>query len=85
MSGPDVRIMVRPERIRVGPASIGENQLEGTLSDVVIVGEVTRTYVSIPGDTTVSATALTARDRRLMPGARIVLHWDVADTLVFPR
>lgn len=83
--GAEIRIMMRPERVRIGPASSGENQMEGTLNDTVIVGEVTRTYVNVPGDATVSATSLTARGSQPTLGSRIVLNWDVADTLAFPR
>jgi len=83
-----VRVMVRPERLRLGPAEPGSdcNEIRGTVFDTVLVGEVTRVYVHITADITVSATSLTGTHAQL-PALDSVqaMHWPVSDTLVFSR
>jgi putative spermidine/putrescine transport system ATP-binding protein len=82
------RVMVRPERLRIGPATPGTdvNEVSGRVSDCVLVGSMTRVYVTLGNAATMVATALTGTHERLpQPGEMLSLHWPVAATLAFPR
>ncbi len=83
-----VRVMVRPERLQIGPAASGAdaNEISGRVSDTVLVGSVTRVYTSLGSGATLTATSLTGAYQSLpRPGDLLQLHWPVSATLVFPR
>ena len=88
-AGARVALMVRPERVSVRPAasvtSDGEphNSLEGLLRDVILVGGVTKHYVTLADGRGVVVSGLTG-DAKIVaaPGSRVRVTWPVASTVV---
>jgi putative spermidine/putrescine transport system ATP-binding protein len=59
--GAPVKLMVRPERLALlAPGEDAANVLDGTLREVILVGGVTKYYVTLADGRTVCATRLTA-------------------------
>jgi putative spermidine/putrescine transport system ATP-binding protein len=85
-TGDRVRFMVRPERLRVlGKDASADNVLAGTLRDVILVGGVTRYYVTLAVGRTVSATRLTAGPVGAeTPGSAVRLGWATASSVLLP-
>ena len=84
--GSSVRVMMRPERLRVGPAPSGSgaNEVSGLVRDVVLVGGITRVYVDLPGGSGITASWLTGMHDQLPDiGAPLNIHWPREATLVF--
>ena len=83
-SGQNVAFMVRPESIAfAGEAESGRNVIEGVVRDRILTGGVTKYFVEVAGDVTVSASSLTMRsDRGRSPGDRVRLGWSIHDTVV---
>ncbi len=81
-----VRFMVRPERLSVlAPGEEAANVIDGVLREVILVGGVTKYYVTLPDGRVVSATRLTAGPvGSVAPGARLRLGWSVESTVVLP-
>ncbi|MGH7320235.1 MAG: ABC transporter ATP-binding protein [Candidatus Rokuibacteriota bacterium] len=81
------KFMVRPERVAVlGPGGTAENVLEGVLRDVILVGGVTKYYVTLADGHVVSATRLTAGlAGSPAPGARVRLGWSIESTVLLPE
>ncbi len=88
-TGARVALMVRPERVAVRPAASvatdGEpsNSLEGQLRDVILVGGVTKHYVTLDDGGRIVVSGLTG-DARIVaaPGSRVRVTWPVASTVV---
>jgi putative spermidine/putrescine transport system ATP-binding protein len=88
-AGTRVALMVRPERVSVRPAasvatdSEPHNSLEGQLRDVILVGGVTKHYVTLDDGGRIVVSGLTG-DARIVaaPGARVRVTWPVASTVV---
>jgi spermidine/putrescine transport system ATP-binding protein len=52
----DVKLTIRPERIRLGPpGASGANVLPGTVRRIVYLGSVTQVFVEVPGGKTLQA------------------------------
>lgn len=81
-----VRVMVRPERLRLlGPAERAANELAGVLRDVILVGGVTKYYVTLPEGRVVSAARLTEGPGSApSPGTPVRLGWAVESTALLP-
>ena len=82
--GESVAFMVRPESIAItDEAESGRNVIEGVVRDRILTGGVTKYFVEVAGEITVSASSLTMRsDRGRSPGDRVRLGWSVEDTVV---
>jgi len=82
VSGADVLLAVRPERIKVGEAA--ENSATATLRDAVFQGSKIQLHFDArPGDQLMVETADLAGGAP-SPGTRLKLGWAVADTLIYP-
>ncbi|HSK54834.1 MAG TPA: ABC transporter ATP-binding protein [Jiangellales bacterium] len=88
--GADVHLGVRPEKIAIRSAhdaataattDRSRNRLEGTVADSSFIGVSTEYLVRLPWGQAVTVFAQNVdRDVRLVPGARVVLEWDPANT-----
>ena len=80
-----VALMVRPERVTIQdvktalPGSAPHNRLEGLLRQVILVGGVTKYYVTLDDGQTIVAFALTG-DAKVVatPGSRVSVTWPPA-------
>jgi putative spermidine/putrescine transport system ATP-binding protein len=81
-----VRCMVRPERLAVlGPGEDAANVLQGVLREVILVGGITKYYVTLPDGRVVSATRLTAGPAgATAPGSAVRLGWSVDSSVLLP-
>jgi putative spermidine/putrescine transport system ATP-binding protein len=86
MAGAKVTVGVRPERVRVGGAlAPGENGIELGLRDAVYLGSKLLLHFDVPDPDRAIAEVDSAGFVLPAPGARLILRWRVADTLVFPE
>jgi len=85
-AGARVTLVVRPERIRLlGPGEDAPNVLDGVLREVILVGGMTKYYVTLGDGRTVSATQLTAGPPPAARGdAKVRVGWDVESAVVLP-
>ena len=83
-SGDKVRVMVRPEMLSVLDASASaDNVAEAAVSDIILVGGVTKTYARLKDGTVVSATGLTRGPiGAIEQGKSIRLGWAKDATVV---
>jgi len=71
----EVRLTIRPERVRVEPAKTGgENRLPGTVSRVVYLGSVTQILLELAGGQTLQATASAADGLPPGEGEAVTVH-----------
>ncbi|MBF7143123.1 MULTISPECIES: ABC transporter ATP-binding protein [Pseudomonas] len=84
-SGP-VNVMVRPERVGLFTApQPGMNSVQGTLSDVVFTGGVTRFMVNTVGGAMLMVEGLTLeRELDATPGTPVWACWQPAETVILP-
>lgn len=82
--GQNVSFMVRPESITIiEEAANGQNVVEGEVLDRILTGGVTKYFVAVAGEVTISACSLTLRsDRGYRPGERVRLGWASQDTVI---
>ena len=78
-------LMVRPERVTIQDAKTGlpeseaHNRLEGLLRQVILVGGVTKYYVTLDDGQTIVAFALTGDTKVVAtPGSRVGVTWPAA-------
>jgi putative spermidine/putrescine transport system ATP-binding protein len=85
-AGDRVRLVVRPERLALlGPGEDAANVLDGVLREVILVGGVTKYYVTLGDGRTVSATRLTAGPPGpLAADAKVRVGWAVDSGVVLP-
>jgi len=81
--GEKVRLMVRPESLRLlAREENAANVAEGTLKEIVFVGGVRRYYVALSGDVVVSLKQLTVNDDiAKRPGDIVRIGWDRQHTI----
>jgi putative spermidine/putrescine transport system ATP-binding protein len=80
--GQPVNALVRPENVAISrePGEPMENEIEGIVSESLILGEVIRHYVTIPGGGTFLSVELNRPDRRaLEKGTKVRLGWRAVD------
>jgi putative spermidine/putrescine transport system ATP-binding protein len=79
--------MIRPEMLRVlQEGASADNVLDARLTDVILVGGVTKTYAHLADGTLVAATGLTRGPLGdIEKGAGIRLGWAKASGVVLPR
>jgi putative spermidine/putrescine transport system ATP-binding protein len=85
--GEKVSAMVRPENVQIrdGDDARMENEIEGVVSDSLILGEVIRHYVTVPGDRVFVSTELNRPGS--VPrgkGTRVRLGWRASDMRLLP-
>jgi putative spermidine/putrescine transport system ATP-binding protein len=87
--GARVALMVRPERLTVRAATAGapgsepHNTLDGQLRDVILVGGVTKHYVTLDDGRPMVVAGLTGDAKTVAtPGSRVRVTWPVASTVV---
>jgi ABC-type Fe3+/spermidine/putrescine transport system ATPase subunit len=78
--GDDLRVAVRPERVRIdsrdGRAPEGGSMVEGTVAELVYLGGLTQFHVDTPvAGRIVSHRMDDAATAALEPGSRVVLTW----------
>jgi len=78
--------MVRPERMRLATApESGWNAIQGTLSEVIFTGGVTRSLVTTAGGATLMVAGLTfERGLDSQPGQQVWVLWHPSDTVLLP-
>lgn len=86
INGRDVYIMVRPERLSVaGMQDADRNVIDGTLSEFLFVGGITKRYVATDFGGTLLSTSLTdGTGHRNDIGSRVRLSWLIDSTVVLP-
>ncbi len=77
-------LMVRPEAVRISRTPVEGFCLTGVINDVVLIGDRVNIYATCV-DTTVKVVKLTgSSDAEIfLPGEKVFLSWDQADSLVF--
>ena len=82
--GEQVRMMVRPECVRLlGEDESADNQIDGTLKEVLMSGHVTRHFVELPDGTEMVSTGLTgSTGARRKPGSKVRFGWPAMRTVV---
>lgn len=81
-TGDRVAIAVRPERIVLGEER-GENRLEGTIQEIIYVGEATKFRIGIgAGRTLIVKQPSRMETMRWQRGDRVVMSWRVDDAIV---
>jgi hypothetical protein len=85
--GEAMKLMVRPEMLGVlEVGAIADNMLEARLSDVILVGGVTKTYAHLADGALVSATSLTyGPPRALEKNATVRLGWAKENGVLLPQ
>ena len=85
--GAAMKLMVRPEMLRVLEAGANaDNVLEARLSDVILVGAVTKTYARLADGALVSATGLTGGPPcAIEKNASIRLGWTKENCVLLPQ
>jgi putative spermidine/putrescine transport system ATP-binding protein len=86
VKGDAIKIMVRPEMLRVlAPKAKADNVVEGLIDDVILVGGVTKFYLRLEDGTAIVATDLT---RGPLTGyerkSSIRIGWDKESAVVLP-
>ena len=79
-----VLFMVRPESLSLlSPTDQADNELQGSLREVIMVGGVTKYYVEIADDLVIAVNILTSRSHEVITrGGRVRLGWSIDDTVV---
>ena len=82
--GDRVKLVVRPERLALlGPAEDAPNVLDGALREVILVGGVTKYYVTLADGRAVSATRLTAGPPgSISADGKVRVGWTVESTVL---
>ena len=87
-AGAQVQVFVRPEHVRIAPHDAkGMALFEGTLRDLVFLGESARCYIDLPGGSEViAATSADAVKKGAIPptGAPVRFGWSSEAAMVFP-
>jgi putative spermidine/putrescine transport system ATP-binding protein len=85
--GESANIMVRPESLKVLEAGDqADNILEGTVTDLIMLGGVSRCLVRLDSGEAVSSKNLTlAAGPRVDCGRRVRLGWSAAETILLTR
>jgi spermidine/putrescine transport system ATP-binding protein len=78
----DVRVGVRPEKLRLGPPQKGENTLSGTVKETAYVGVATQYVVSTGAGDLVVYAQNSDGTRALRPGDVALLSWSPESTFV---
>src|ERR687885_1788265 len=74
--GEQMRVAVRPERVRVGPAPDGGSRLEGTIAEIVFLGMYTQLHVDTRAGRIVCHRLADESLAALEPGSRVTLSWE---------
>ena len=77
-----VAVGIRPEKLRLGPPSEGENTLSGTVKETAYVGVATQYIVTTGAGDVVVYAQNTDGSRPLAPGAVALLSWSPESTFV---
>jgi ABC-type Fe3+/spermidine/putrescine transport system ATPase subunit len=84
----DLRLAIRPERVRLGPNASGEVQIKARLGDVAFQGDSSIVELLLPSGRALLATAFgdsVAMIGSLDDGAEVNCAWDAADMLVLAK
>jgi putative spermidine/putrescine transport system ATP-binding protein len=88
--GKDVYVSIRPERIRLGPAGAGSlaNHLQGSITEIIYMGRVTRYSVECDDPSVtlaVTAQVSSLTETSFKKGARVTAQWDKVDATPISR
>ena len=82
LRGEAATLMVRPERIDIGPPGSGRG-IPATVTDRLFMGELTRYSVELADGTSLDVNQPNTRDRaEFDPGAGVTLLWNASDAVV---
>jgi len=86
LPGQKVKVLVRPENLRVLAAGEeADNRLRARLRDTILLGQVTKYYARLPDGTDVSAAQLTRPgQQRLEPGDEVCFGFDRESAVGLP-
>ena len=83
--GDAATLMVRPERIDLGPYQTGKG-VPATITDRLFMGELTRYSVELEDGTSLDVNQPNTRDRaEFDPGTKVSLVWNASDAVVVPQ
>ena len=84
-AGDAATLMVRPERIDLGPHQAGRG-VAATVTDRLFMGELTRYSVTLEDGTLLEVNQPNTRDRmEFDPGTKVSLMWNASDAVVVRR
>ena len=87
-AGSKVRVMVRPQNIRVHPERAAVNAVRGTVLDSMITGSLTKLYVQSPAGGEAPLVMCYPTSSGAAPhaiGQDILLHWSREDAVAVPE
>jgi putative spermidine/putrescine transport system ATP-binding protein len=86
--GQTVRLMVRPENVRLlrnGREEPHQNRLAGVVADTIIMGGIVKHYIRLPDESLLVVQELNRGGQAIpTPGQKAELAWSADDTIVFP-
>ncbi|MCX8565482.1 MAG: putative spermidine/putrescine transport system ATP-binding protein [Glomeribacter sp. 1016415] len=85
--GNHIEVMIRPQHLQVSVNDdLNHNRIEATLTDFVVTGATSKSYLSVPGGTQLVIAELTqghCSPRR--HGEKLTLTWNAADAVAIPQ
>lgn len=85
LDGADLKVLVRPESIVLGPGGAGANTVTGTLRETIFSGNLTRFYVEMANGATIFGEMLTTKLTSLPDsGALVSISWPIEATVLLP-
>ncbi len=85
--GSHIEVMIRPQHLRVSTENnLNENRIEAILTDFVVTGATSKSYLSAPRDTQLIIAELTQGHRSpRLQGEKLTLTWNAADAIAIPQ
>ena len=85
--GDDIKVMVRPETIRLlGDGEEMANVIKAKIKDVILVGQVTKFYAEVSDGTPITVTRLThVGSPAAEPGSEVRFGWAEESTVLLPK
>lgn len=81
----DVIVSIRPERVRIGPDGNRENTFDGTVEEVIYLGDHKRVHIRINGSSALVAKVPNAgANIEIKPSQPLSLGWDRHDAVLLP-
>jgi len=82
-TGDEVKFMVRPESVDLNALETEENVTHGTLTEVIVSGQITKLFAELADGTEMMSTQLTrTSEHTLRVGAKVSLSWRASNTVI---
>ncbi len=86
----EVRVSIRPEKIRIGEATAASQSIdqancyEGTLKHAMYLGTHTHYQVELPSGDMITVFQTNRSSEQLQPGMPVQIYWSASDSLALP-